>query len=287
MDYKIFSVEMLGESGRLHASPPRKAEPARQTSSRTNSRHQADLNETPYSKKSSSRRGGPTAYDHIDDLRSKLNSRGSAGLITVGRCFINIDQSNNRMLNFNEFRKSILDSKLDMTQSELKEIFDFFDVDKDGWINYDQFLLAVRGPMSDARRTVVNQAFSALDRDNHDIVPIDSIKNHFNPARHPSVLSRARTTDQVLMEFLDTLEGYYQIKGFRDGNVTRDEFIEFYSFISAVMSSDSIFADMVADTWGIAGRTQGQGEFGKKRAAQNAEAGLNGNGADYQLRDDG
>lgn len=163
-----------------------------------------------------------------------------------------------------------------MSNEDVKEIFAFFDIDRDGLINYDEFLLAIRGPMSDIRRHIVNEAFTFLDYDNSNMVSINQIKDYFNPHKHPSIKSGQMTVDQVLLEFVDVLEGYYQIKGFRDGFVTREEFIELYSFISALVKDDKEFESMIVNTWCLnekysqksQSRKSAQGESSRRSGAQ-------------------
>jgi len=67
----------------------------------------------------------------------------------------------------------------------------------------------------------------------------------YNPQNHPLVKDNNKKVDQILLEFYETVEGYYQIKDFRDGNITREEFIELYSFISSVITSDEMFKDVI------------------------------------------
>jgi len=93
-------------------------------------------------------------------MKKMIKDFGKNSLISLGKFFIASDIKGTRQLNFEHFTKCIIQNKLEMTHRELKEIFSFFDVNKEGIINYDEFLLALRGPMSDFRRSLINDAFT-------------------------------------------------------------------------------------------------------------------------------
>ena len=51
-----------------------------------------------------------------------------------------------------------------------------FDTSRDGFIDYDEFLRAVRGPISPARQSLVKKAFVKLDKNNNGIIELDDIR---------------------------------------------------------------------------------------------------------------
>ena len=72
----------------------------------------------------------------------------------------------------------------------------------------------------------------------------------------PDVKAGKRTEDEVLKEFLETFESHYNVmngtKG--DGNVTPDEFLEYYANVSANIDSDAYFEVMMTNAWNIVSR---------------------------------
>ena len=85
-----------------------------------------------------------------------------------------------------------------------------FDSDKSGVISYDEFLRGVVGEMNSFRKNVVKTAYKKLERDSRGYVSLSDIKEIYNAKRHPAVVERKRTEEQVLMEFLETFECHYQ-----------------------------------------------------------------------------
>lgn len=47
-----------------------------------------------------------------------------------------------------EFRKAIKDFRIDLNDQEIKMVFEAFDRDRSGEIDYDEFVRGVRGPMN-------------------------------------------------------------------------------------------------------------------------------------------
>jgi len=88
-------------------------------------------------------------------LRNKLASRGGRGIIGLARQFKIMDDDNSKTLNKAEFNKAMGDFALGFTVQQTTALFDYFDVDKSGTVEYDEFLRAIRGPMNSTRKQVV------------------------------------------------------------------------------------------------------------------------------------
>ncbi len=67
-------------------------------------------------------------------------------------------------------------------------VFNVFDRDRNGTIDYDEFVRVLRGPMNNYRKKLVNQAFNKLDRDGSGVVDINDLKGRYNASRHPDVI---------------------------------------------------------------------------------------------------
>ena len=67
-------------------------------------------------------------------------------------------------------------------------LFDAFDTNRDGTLNVDEFLLAIRGEMNQARTSMVEQAFNKIDVNRQGFFYMDDLKNLYKADRHPDVL---------------------------------------------------------------------------------------------------
>lgn len=74
-------------------------------------------------------------------------------------------------------------------------IFSAFDLNRDGTIDYDEFLRIIRGDLTPNRLQLVRKAFQKLDRDGSGVVDIEDIKDIYNASKHPDVLSGRKTKD--------------------------------------------------------------------------------------------
>lgn len=81
--------------------------------------------------------------------------------------------------------------------------------------------------------------------DYNDIVEV------YNAKKHPAVQEGRKTERQVLEEFLSTFELHRSDKP--DGVVTLDEFVEYYTNISASIDNEEYFELMMNQAWNIDG----------------------------------
>ena len=69
------------------------------------------------------------------------------------------DYNKSGTLDANEFCKVFNDYRLDVSAEELKSLFNSFDINQDGNIDFNEFLRQVVGELNDFRRGYVMQAF--------------------------------------------------------------------------------------------------------------------------------
>jgi hypothetical protein len=129
---------------------------------------------------------------------------------------------------------------LNLSDSDIKALFDAFDRNRDGAIDYDEFIRVLQGPMSNFRKKLVAQAFKKIDKDGSGFVDITDLKGVYNASRHPDVIQGKKTEDEVLLEFLETFETHHNIcnRESPDHIVTQEEFEEYYNNISASIDND-------------------------------------------------
>lgn len=94
----------------------------------------------------------------------------------------------------------------------------------------------------------MNDAFSRLDLNSDNVLEINDIKGAFNARTHPDVRRGTRSEDEVLAEFLQTFELHHHLRSTGSG-VTREEFVEYYSHISASIDSDQYFESLIVNAY--------------------------------------
>ena len=106
-----------------------------------------------------------------------------------------MDDNNSRSLDKYEFTKAMTDYMLGFTEGEIQKLFVFFDADRSGVIEFDEFVRAIRGPMNPNRKKVVAQCFKKLDKDGSGWIDLSDIRGVYKADRHPDVLSGKKTED--------------------------------------------------------------------------------------------
>ena len=79
------------------------------------------------------------------------------------------------------------------------------------------------------------------------------IREEFNPNGHPDVINGKRTRHEVLAEFLDNFDYHFNLlrqgRNQDDEEVTNQEFIDFYRYISLGIEDDNFFNKMITGVW--------------------------------------
>lgn len=186
-------------------------------------------------------------------------------MIGLQKIFKIIDDNNSHTLDIQEFWKAINDFRVKISEEECRQLFDLFDENDDGVLDYDELLRNVKGPMNDKRKTVVKRAFDKLDMDKSSLIETNEIKKHFNPSRHPDVKAGTKTEDEVILDFISTFEAHQSMSKndnkskLRDGKVTLNEFLDYYSNVSASIDDDEYFELMVVQAWNLDNRSYAKG----------------------------
>jgi Ca2+-binding EF-hand superfamily protein len=92
---------------------------------------------------------------YLENIRDKIKQRGARGIIGLARMFKIIDDNNNKSLDRQEFKKAILDFKLEVPDEHITLVFNAFDLNRDGTIDYDEFLRIIRGDLTPNRLALV------------------------------------------------------------------------------------------------------------------------------------
>jgi Ca2+-binding EF-hand superfamily protein/adenosylcobinamide amidohydrolase len=185
----------------------------------------------------------------IQKLKTEIRSRGGTGFIALQRKFRIIDDDGDGNLNVSEFKKSMREMNINLSDSELRILFEYFDSDHSGTVNFEEFIQGVRDPLTDRRLRIVNMAFDALDSDRSGVIEANELMEKYDASKHPDVIAGRRTAQQVLNEWLSTFE----VGGAVDGCVTRQEFVNYYTNIGANIDNEDYFELMIRNAWHISG----------------------------------
>lgn len=180
----------------------------------------------------------------IEQLRETCLKRGVSGIRTIGRMFKTYDDNGSRMLDKEELSNGLKDYGLNMTKDEQNQLFNYFDKDGSGSISFDEFLLALRPPMSSSRLELIDKAFVKMDVTGDGVITIEDLKKNYDVSHHPKYKTGEWTKDQILKEFLNNFQA-----GSTDDVVTKEEFVNYYAGVSSSIDQDVYFDFMMRQAW--------------------------------------
>lgn len=85
--------------------------------------------------------------------------KGKYALLNLGRILLRYDPSGNRHISYSDFSTALEGFRLNVPDWVIDQVFVFFDEGNNGYINYDEFLLGVRGPLSELRMKCIAETW--------------------------------------------------------------------------------------------------------------------------------
>ncbi|XP_058800765.1 calcyphosin-like protein isoform X2 [Phymastichus coffea] len=190
-------------------------------------------------------RAAVNTTDIIEKLRLLCLARGAHGILGLGRVFRRMDQDGNKQLNQVELTDGLAECGLELSDDEISALFDKLDCDDSGGISVDEFITSVRPPMNDSRKKLVELAYQKMDKTGDGEISIDDLKGLYNVKCHPRYISGEESEESILNKFLANFEQ----NATKDGMVTFDEFLNYYSAISASIDNDAYFDLMIRNAY--------------------------------------
>jgi Ca2+-binding EF-hand superfamily protein len=175
--------------------------------------------------------------DPVEKLRLKCLARGASGIKGIGRLFRIMDDDGSKSLDVEEFKKGV--HEYGMTDAEARDMFSKFDTDGSGTISFDEFLQALRPPMTQSRVAIVQKAFQKLDKTGDGVITVEDLQGVYNARDHPKVRNGKWTDKQAFEDFLKTFDSPND----PDGKITKEEFLNYYSGVSASIDNNAYFDD--------------------------------------------
>ncbi len=120
-----------------------------------------------------------------------------------------------------------------LNELEASQCLKYFDANRDGKLSFNEFLGAVRGELSAARRDVVHQAFSRADPHMSGAATLRQLETAYCPASPAD------------------LDAFLSAWGTDDKNaqISLEQFESFYADLSASEKSDEVFIANMRVAW--------------------------------------
>ena len=197
--------------------------------------------------------------DLVGHLRYILFQRGPRGLMALKRTVMLLDENSDKKISFAEFEKMFKRYRFNLSEIEVNNIFNYFDKDKSGFIDYSEFLNGITGELNEFRKNILKQVFDKLDKNEMGFITVKILRDSYDPKGHPLVRQGKRSEDEILGEFIDILEYHFNLLNEKNEEnldineikIDFDEFCEFYKTISVSVEEDKYFEIMVLSEWDI------------------------------------
>ena len=197
--------------------------------------------------------------DLLAHLRANLIQRGPRGLMSIKRTFMLLDENSDKRISFHEFEKMFKRYRFILSQVEINNLFNYFDKDGSGYIDYGEFVNGIVGDLNEFRKDVLKQVFEKLDKEETGFITVGQLRESYNPKEHPLVRQGKRSEDEILGDFIDILEYHFSLLNEKndenvdvnDIKIDFEDFCDFYKTISICIEEDKYFEVMVLSEWGI------------------------------------
>ena len=134
----------------------------------------------------------------MDKVKKVLIKRGGHGIRGLGLIFRRMDNNGDKKLDRYEFQWGLKENGHDVTPSEFERVFKYFDKNNNGKIDYDEFLVALRGDLNARRTKLVDMAFDKLDRTDDGVVTVADLVDTYNVEFHPKFKSGEMSKRDIL-----------------------------------------------------------------------------------------
>ena len=184
----------------------------------------------------------------IDTFRAKMMERsGNGGFNGLRRILRIMDDNGDAKLTIDEFTDGLKTYGLHYGRDDVQKLFKYLDRDGNGAVTITEFIRGIRPEPSMRRQDLVLRAFKLIDTDGSGVATVQEIGELYDATQHPDVLAGKSSVEDVLKEFMESWDQN------KDGNVTREEFKEYYADIGANIDSDDYFELMIRNAWHMSG----------------------------------
>lgn len=138
----------------------------------------------------------------MNKTRDIFNKRGSETIRSVGKIFRQMNSyDGNNKINKDEYILGLREVGAILTKNELDILCNYFDKDCEGYVNFEEFLIGIRGKPNQRRQAIIDKAFLKLDKEGNGLIDVTDLRTIFNCSKHPKVVNGEMGEEQVFALF--------------------------------------------------------------------------------------
>ena len=191
-------------------------------------------------------------------LNEIIKNRGLRGILYLHLEFINSCQDLTKITT-NDFIDIIQIQHINLSESDCRNIFnEFTSKNNNNYLDFTAFIRNFKKELNENKLASVEQAFSFLDINGNDRIPLNLIKKKFRSDRHPDVLKGRKNEEEIILEFLDCFNINYEILNLDSKSQTSNNaqnlidfeiFANFYEYVSFIYPNDREFENIINSSW--------------------------------------
>ena len=185
----------------------------------------------------------------LQKLKEKLKIRGVRGLLYLHKQFL-LSCPNTSKILLNDFKKILLSQHITFSDSEYENIF--YQFSKDNlYLDFISFIREFKKELNEIKLNYVEDAYSVLNINQNEKVPIEYIKRKYDAKNHPDVILGKKTEEEKLLEFIDCFEINFDLlnQDINNNYIDFETFANFYEYVAFVYDNDRVFANVLKSTF--------------------------------------
>jgi Ca2+-binding EF-hand superfamily protein len=181
----------------------------------------------------------------IESLRLQMFAKAMPGLGPLNAAFQQVDWAGSGVVSRLDFNDVLNYIGMFLTEQNITTVQKFFasnpnDVKITATIPIAGFMDQLCVALNERRNGMVNKAWSTLT--GTDEIATDSMCSSYNASNHIYVRQGTQSPEELLNAFRS---------GFFESFVTKNDFVTYYTDLSASIPRDSFFVQLLEDTWSI------------------------------------
>lgn len=120
----------------------------------------------------------------VRKVHTQLGKHGSLGFVHMQRTFRLLSGAR-KMLGMNDFKFAFKELRIDMTEAEMRQLYEHFCDKKTGCLDLGAFFEGVRPGLGEFRTRLVLQVFAQLDVNGDGLVSAEEVASTYDPTPHP------------------------------------------------------------------------------------------------------
>ena len=185
-------------------------------------------------------------FQKLDLLRELLAKRGQKSIFIIQRMFYIYDRNQTGEIPFDKLCDIFEIYNINITREDIFEFFNILDQEHKGIIKYNDLIQMLISNINKNRENLILKLFVSLSK-NNEYTLINDLKQSFNPTNHPDFINKIKSKDEILLDFIDSLEIFREYnsnlnnENIKKGYMSIDDFMNFFKEISMSISDDRFF----------------------------------------------